>query len=69
MCGMVSSISCSLTWFILNRREEKGKPLWIYSNLVIIILYAGMMQNLFEYHPCQVIRTCLFRVGDIGVNL
>ena len=31
----------------------QGKPLWIYSNLIIIILYACMMQNLFEYHHCQ----------------
>ena len=23
----------------------QGKPIWIYSNLVIIILYAWMMQN------------------------
>ena len=33
----------------------QGKPLWIYSNLVIIILYAWMMQNFFEYHHCQAI--------------
>ena len=30
----------------------QGKPLWIYINFVIIILYASMMQTLFEYHHC-----------------
>ena len=35
----------------------QGKPLWIYKNLIIIILYAWMMQKEIEYHHYQVIKT------------